>query len=232
MPDYVKIYQTDAERYDRLVSREDYEGNLVQALLQIRPLNNSTIVEFGAGTGRITSIMSHYGKHVFAFDNSLHMLKKATAKLTKQANSNWGLAVADNRLISLPDGIADVAIAGWSFGHSVSWHPNSWKDKIGQMLSEMRRILKPGGVMVIIETLGTGRETPLPPSLHLERYYRWLETEHHFNPTWIRSDYLFHSVEEAAELCGFFFGENMARDILEKELQILPECTGIWWKTV
>jgi hypothetical protein len=39
-------------------------------------------------------------------------------------------------------------------------------------------------------------------------------------------------VEEAADLAGFFFGEEMAAQVLKNQSAILPECTGVWWRTV
>jgi hypothetical protein len=39
-------------------------------------------------------------------------------------------------------------------------------------------------------------------------------------------------VEEAVELAGFFFGEEMADRVREERLVILPECTGVWWRRI
>jgi hypothetical protein len=39
-------------------------------------------------------------------------------------------------------------------------------------------------------------------------------------------------MEEAVELAGFFFGEELADQVKEKGKVILPECTGVWWKRV
>ena len=37
------------------------------------------------------------------------------------------------------------------------------------------------------------------------------------------------SLDEAEELTRFFFGDELAARVVEKEWLILPECTGIWW---
>jgi hypothetical protein len=58
-------------------------------------------------------------------------------------------------------------------------------------------------------------------------YYTLLE-DMGFSSTWIRTDYQFKSVQEAAELTGFFFGEELADRVAREKLVILPECTGIW----
>ncbi len=77
MTDYHDIYQTGAERYDRLVSREDYEGNIQKSLSQLIPLKGQSIVELGCGTGRLTTLLAQLGQQVFAFDASLAMLEVA-----------------------------------------------------------------------------------------------------------------------------------------------------------
>jgi hypothetical protein len=95
----------------------------------------------------------------------------------------------------------------------------------------MRRVLRPGGTAIILETLGTGRETPHPPSEALAAYYAMLETDYGFASTWIRTDYRFESQAEAEELTGFFFGAASATTTTEEGYAIVPECTGIWWLT-
>lgn len=229
MSHFHEIYASKAEKYDQMVSREDYEGNILQTIEQIRPLKNTAVVELGAGTGRLTTMLAPHVRQITALDNASHMLQKAKQNLQNTSCHNWYLATCDNRFLSLPAQMADIAIAGWSIGHTVGWYPDDWKHEIEKVLAEMRRILKPGGTIMILETLGTGRETPLPPTLHLADYYNWLETHHQFTPTWFRTDYLFRSPEEGAQLTRFFFGDNMAASILENNLQILPECTGLWW---
>jgi hypothetical protein len=66
---------------------------------------------------------------------------------------------------------------------------------------------------------------------HVEATYRWLDARG-FENKWIRTDYKFESVEEAAELAGFFFGDGLANQILESGSVLLPECTGVWWRKV
>jgi hypothetical protein len=101
-------------------------------------------------------------------------------------------------------------------------------------LREIERILRPNGsgrksMALIIESLGTGSEKPDPPK-HLEAYFDWL-AEAGFERGWMRTDYRFESLEEAVELSAFFFGEEMGKKVRENNWQVLPECTGIWWKS-
>jgi ubiquinone/menaquinone biosynthesis C-methylase UbiE len=243
MTDFKQIYANQAAKYEQMVAREDYEGNILPALLGIRPFTNQTIViELGAGTGRLTQLLAPHVSRITAMDISPHMLSVAREKLdlagfshtkaTKERKParSVSLAAADNRQLPIASQTADVALVGWSLGHFVGWYPTDWRDQIGQALTEMQRVLRPGGTSILLETLGTGRETPQPPHEGLAAYYKWLENEHGFSAAWIRTDYRFASVDEADALTRFFFGDELAGRIHREKLTILPECTGIWWR--
>jgi ubiquinone/menaquinone biosynthesis C-methylase UbiE len=227
--DYREIYSRRAEEYDRLVTREDYRGNILQGLAAIRPLSGLKVVELGAGTGRLTRLISPHVQSVLALDRSEHMLRFGQERAGRPG---WLAVAADNRRLPLVDGQADLVVAGWSLGHLVGWHEKTWRDEIALALSEMKRMLRPGGTAVILETLGTGQEAPRPPTEGLAAYYAFLEDEHDFSSTWLRTDYRFNSLEEAEQLVRFFFGPELASRIVQEELLILPECTGIWWRTL
>jgi ubiquinone/menaquinone biosynthesis C-methylase UbiE len=225
-----RIYAAHADQYDRMVSREDYQGNLLPALERIRPLAGLDVIEFGAGTGRLTRLLAPLVRSIWAFDASPHMLGVASDSLREMGLHNWHLAAADNSSLPVGDSCADLAIEGWSFGHATGWYPDRWREEIGAALGEMRRVLRLGGTAVVIETLGTGFETPRPPSPVLGEYYLWLEQEHGFTSSWVRTDYRFESLEEAVELTRFFFGDGLAEQVKQHGWIVLPECTGIWWR--
>lgn len=231
MTDFKYIYSHQAELYERLISREDHHGNIRPALAQIRPLAGLEVVEVGAGTGRITWLLAPEVRRITAFDISTHMLSIARRKLPGSGLLNWRLGAADNRCLPLRSGLADLAIAGWSLGHTVGWYPASWRKEIGRALAEMIRVLRPDGTVILLETLGTNQTSPRPPTPGLAAFFAWLEQKHGFQRTWVRTDYRFASVQEAAELTRFFFGDEMADDILSKGSPVVPECTGIWWRS-
>jgi ubiquinone/menaquinone biosynthesis C-methylase UbiE len=232
MTDFKAIYNTQAGRYDELVAHEDYEGNILPALNQVRPLAGLDVVELGAGTGRLTRLLAPLVRAVYAFDISPHMLAVARLTLQAQGCANWATGVADNRHLPLAAGAADVAMAGWSLGHFVGWYPRQWRVEIGQALAVMKRVLRPGGTVIILETQGTGRETPQPPTAGLAAYYAWLEKEHGFTSAWIRTDYQFASAAQASSLIRFFFGDELADDLARRNTRTVPECTGVWWLTL
>lgn len=220
------IYTHQPERYDLLVSREDHPGALLPAILAVCPLDGLDVVEFGAGTGRVTSLVASRARRVFAFDGSRPMLELAR----RRGLSNVRFTIADSRALPVRSATADLAIEGWSFSHTTDWYPDSWREEAGKAVDEMLRVLKPGGMAIAIETLGTGHTTPHPPRPILAAYYDWLERDRGFTRTWCRTDFRFESVEEASTLARFFFDDELADRIVRERLTELPECTGIWWR--
>jgi ubiquinone/menaquinone biosynthesis C-methylase UbiE len=228
MPDYEQIYSKQADQYERLITREDYEGNLWRALSRIRPPERLDVVELGAGTGRLTCWLAPVVKTIHAFDASPAMLDLAIGKLAQTGQGNWHAQVADHRRLPIGNQVADLVISGWSICYTVVGYRDTWQTELGQALAEIKRVARPGGTIVILETLGTGYETPHPPE-ELAEYYAFLEASG-FASTWIRTDYRFDSMAEAQTLARFFFGDEMLAKIVAAERPILPECTGIWWR--
>jgi ubiquinone/menaquinone biosynthesis C-methylase UbiE len=234
MDHFQQIYsqRETARLYEQLVAREDYHGNLFAALVEIAGLDGQRVVDMGAGTGRMTRTVGVMARHVYAFDQSAAMLDIAAETLALTGLQNWSLAVASNHALPLPDACADTTIEGWSFGHAVGWHGESWVDPMNAMLAEMRRVTKPGGTMILLETMGTGVKIPTPPTEGLATLYAWWEREHGFQHRALRTDYQFASLDEAVSLTKFFFGDELAQRVESNNLEILPECTGIWWKKI
>lgn len=228
MPTEKEVYEAYADQYERLVRREDYQNNLLAAIETYCSLEGIDAIELGAGTGRLTRLLAPYVRSIKAFDASAHMLVEAEKSLRSMGLGNWETSVADHRQVPVPDGSADLVISGWSFCYLAVWGGADWQFALGEGLREIQRILRPGGTILMIESLGTGTEKPRPP-VHLGAYFDWL-TEAGFERGWTRTDYRFESLEEAIELSTFFFGEEMGQQVREKSWIILPECTGIWWK--
>ena len=224
------IYNGKAEQYHELVTREDVDGNLPAALWEIADFQGKTVVELGAGTGRVTGIVAARAARVLAYDRSLHMLDRARSALAAELGRNVSLALADNRAIPLSPATADIVIEGWSFGYTVNRAPEGWRAAAEALVAETVRLLKPGGTALIIETLGTGHRSPASLGGSLGSFYHWLERENGYSHRWIRTDYLFETERKARELVEFFFGSMVEHDILASGQVRVPECTGLWWK--
>jgi len=225
-----KIYQTDGDRYEALIAREDYQGNIEKALDEIVKVDGLDVLDLGAGTGRLAVLLAPRAKSMRAFDISEEMLRVCRQKFEAKGLSNWQVDVADHRSIPVADHSAGLVVSGWSVAYLYVWHPETWKDELEKWLGEMKRILRPGSFIVLFESLTTGSEMPVKLD-HLKEYYPWLE-EAGFQNKWIRTDYKFESVEEAEELARFFFGDELGDRVRQNNWVILPECTGVWWKKI
>lgn len=227
MSDLMAVFQEQAPKYDLLVCREDYQGNLLKCLCSITPLAGRHVVELGAGTGRLTRQLAPMVEAIEAFDAAEPMLKVAEARLRALGLNNWRLEVADNRKASSQSGSADVVVAAWSICCLAAYEGEHWQRQVQTAVDEMHRVAVPGGTMLIIETLGTGYSTPNAPA-GLRPYYELLELKG-FTSVCIRTDYLFHSMNEAVDLTTFFFGKDPLGALVQTDGGVLlPECTGVW----
>ena len=225
-----KIYQSEGDRYEALVSREDYQGNIPRAIDEIISVDSLDVFDLGAGTGRLTLMLAPRVKSIRAFDASAEMLRVCRERLIASGLSNWQVDVADHRQLPVQDHSVDLVVSGWSVSYLAVWNQENGGAELDKWLTEMKRVLRKDGLIILFESLGTGNESPIRLE-HVESAYQWLDANG-FQSEWIRTDYQFESVEEATDLAGFFFGAEMADRIRENELVILPECTGVWWRKV
>jgi ubiquinone/menaquinone biosynthesis C-methylase UbiE len=227
MVDHKLVYQQEGDSYQRLIDREDYQGNLLPAIQKIIAVDSLHVVDLGSGTGRLARLVQPIAGSVCAFDRSSHMLGVAVDVSKEDPRCSWMNAAADHRAIPLPTSSVDLVLSGWSFCYLVVWEEQNWESELLAGLREIERVLRKGGTVILIETLGTGVVQPQPPE-KLVSYFKYLESLG-FQRSWIRTDYKFIDLVEAHELVNFFFGAEMLPKVIQDNEPILPECTGIWW---
>ena len=229
MPDHKKAYQHEADLYHLLVMREDYQHNLERAVNGLLSGREWNALELGAGTGRLTAMIAPHAGRVTALDLAPAMLIQARDFLFAQPiEPSPLLAAADHRALPVATQKVTLVASGWSMCYLATWNPENWKTELERGLEEISRVLQPGGMILLVETQGTGREQPDPPD-HMLLYLGYLH-QAGFNFRWVRTDYRFESQQEAETLTRFFFGEEMVNQIKPGSEVILPECTGIFWK--
>ena len=230
MNDHKTVYSEQADKYEALIAREDYQGNILRSLEEITPLAGRHALDLGAGTGRLACLLAPFVASIRAFDVAEDMLRVAADRLSASGLTNWQTEVADHRKLPVSDHSTDLVVSGWSVSYLAVWNPERWREELEAWIVEVRRVLKHGGMIVLFESLGTGNESPIHLP-HMEKFYLWLD-EVGFQNKWIRTDYRFESLAEAADLAGFFFGAELADRVQKERLVILPECTGVWWKKI
>lgn len=118
-----------ADVYDR--ARPTYPRDAVDWLVGRSP---ATVLELGAGTGKLTEVLHAAGHDVVATDPSPQML----ARLARRAPVPHAVARAEQ--VPLPSRIADVVVCGQSF----HWFAND------EALAEIGRVLRPGGSLALV----------------------------------------------------------------------------------
>jgi ubiquinone/menaquinone biosynthesis C-methylase UbiE len=211
MPNHSQIYQSKAEQYELLISKQQSLYDTIEA---IKPIQGLDVIDMGAGSGRLTCILAPKANSILALDESEAMLKVAANKLQNAGLQNWKTQVADHRTLPVANCSTDLIVSGWSICYLGSTNVENWKENIHQVMNEIKRVLRPGGTAIVIENFGTGSKTPNPPNF-LEEYYWLLENVYGFSHKWIRTDYTFENIEEAEGLTRFFFGDKLAEKVVK-----------------
>jgi SAM-dependent methyltransferase len=119
-----------AEAYER--GRPSYPAEAVQWLLGENP---ATVLELGAGTGKLTRVIVDLGHDVHATDPDQAMLALLEASLPGVRT-----AVASAEEIPLADASVDAVVAAQAF---------HWFD-LDRALPEIARVLRPGGRICLV----------------------------------------------------------------------------------
>jgi len=227
MDRFERIYTRRAADYHRMITAEDVDGNILATLEALTPLTGRRIIDVGCGTGRLPLLFEGRAEKVVALDLHQAMLVQNISE-RRRVSGTWEVVRGDVRRLPFQNAWAELTTAGWALGHFRSWFPDDWSPQIGRALQEMLRVTRPGGKVVILETLGTGSLEPAPPAPELAEYYEWLEWEWGFTLQVIQTDYHFASVEQAVEQTEFFFGPELSAQIRQRRWTRLPEWTGVW----
>jgi SAM-dependent methyltransferase len=116
--------------YER--ARPEYPPEAVDWLL---PLDATTVLDLGAGTGKLTRALAARGLEVFAVDPSSKMLDQLRAAVP---GATVSLGTAED--IPLADASVDAIVVGQA------WH---WVDQ-DAALPSVARVLRPGGTLGLV----------------------------------------------------------------------------------
>jgi ubiquinone/menaquinone biosynthesis C-methylase UbiE len=130
LPDWAHSFGGVAEAYER--GRPTYPVEAVRWMLGEQPL---TVLELGAGTGKLTRVLAQLGHDVHATDPDPAMLQ-----VLEREVPGVRTAEASAEEIPLGDASVDAVIAAQAF---------HWFD-LDRALPEMARVLRPGGRVCLV----------------------------------------------------------------------------------
>jgi SAM-dependent methyltransferase len=179
------LYRLEPELYDRLVGAE----RLHRGVLGWLPRNADTIVEVGAGSGRLTLELIKRAREVVAIEPALPLRRLLNQKLSR-VDHRCRARVIDGFFDQLPtaDAIADLVVTC----SALTPDPRHGGDA---GLAEMERVCKPSGCVVIV----------WPNNLE------WLAARGYRYESFAGEMFLdFASREEAVELAEIFYPRSVA----------------------
>lgn len=112
----------------------------------VRGFPDGCVIDVGCGPAQVSRYLIERGRTVIGLDFAIAMLAEA-ARLVPQA----GLVAADLMALPLRPASCAAAIASYSLHHLP-------KELLSTALAGLRKVLSPGGVLVIITHGGSGEE--------------------------------------------------------------------------
>ncbi len=161
---FSKYTQGGAYHWHQLYTRSIFLFNAHQsacyemALRALGDINGKRIADIGGGDGAFTSLLARRGAHVTAVDNEPSGIAMARSMFS-QAGLSAEFILGDAQQIPLPDNAFDAVVSSEVIEHLD--HPE-------RHMAEMRRILKPGGTLVVTTPYRLGE---LLPPFHVHEFY-------------------------------------------------------------
>ncbi len=111
-----------------------------------KPQASDCVVDLGAGTGLVTLAIAPSVQEVLAVDLSAQMLERLEASAATDGITNLHALEADLRVLPVEDEWATLVVSNYAFHHL---------DDPGKelALSEARRVLRPGGRLVVCDMM-------------------------------------------------------------------------------
>jgi ubiquinone/menaquinone biosynthesis C-methylase UbiE len=150
--DQTVLTQFDRRSQAYLTSAVHAAGpDLQQAVQQVLRLSTrNSMLDVGCGAGHLSFALAPHFSHVVATDPSPSMLITASSAAAQRGLPQMEVRQASAQHMPFPDAHFDLVASRYSAHH--------WNE-VPLALSEMRRVLRPGGRLLMIDLLGD--ESPL-----------------------------------------------------------------------
>ena len=135
-----KAYYENNDFYEIFSQAEDGENKVADYLKNI--CVDKIVLDAGCGTGKFLNILEENSKKYIGIDISNKQLEKAKEK-SKENNSSFICSNLTN--IDIEDNTVDLVISSWVLGTIIDL------DERTRCLNELKRVLKPNGIIILIE---------------------------------------------------------------------------------
>lgn len=222
--------------YDRFAQAEDPLGVSLDYLVNLLPTPLETVVELGAGTGRLTmhlAVARPDIASIIAIDGDPAMVDYLASRLEDRSGLSERITPIRTQMVSLPveSDSVDAVVASWAFPSSM-FEPATVQEE----LDEVIRVLRPGGLLV---TLGWDEDFADELSEFWYRYVPEPEFRRETLDEWrrrrrdriesprncwltfvarnLRVPLLFSTPDDAAEVMGYLFGASAGQSVATQQ---------------
>ncbi|HEY6838352.1 MAG TPA: metalloregulator ArsR/SmtB family transcription factor [Geobacteraceae bacterium] len=136
-----EFFDRHARQWDELARTLLPVPDYRERLLALVP-EGGTVVEIGVGTGGLLPALAGRAAHVLGVDHSPAMLEETRRRLALAGIAGIDLRLGEMAHLPLPDNGADCAVLNMALHHAAD---------PAAVLAEIRRILSPGGVVVLAD---------------------------------------------------------------------------------
>jgi ubiquinone/menaquinone biosynthesis C-methylase UbiE len=218
----------DVAYYESLSVCQDPQERIFRKLDRDLKVSGKTILDIGAGTGRLTIPMAGKAKLVYALDILKPNLDLMMRKARKAGLKNIKPLKAPFNRIPLPDNSVDMVTSLTAF----PYHSES----LDRDLKEIRRVLKPGGWMAFIDVHCSGSEQQhirknIKPEYHMLAVKRHRKmAKRGFRLSTIEVDFRFRTMKAVRDICGRFFGDEYIGYMFAKNKTTLKSMMAFYYK--
>lgn len=131
---------------EQVLPGRTWEG-LSRGLLRLAP--RARYIDLGIGDGMLTLMLAEVAESVTAVDLSPEMLRQLEARAKDKHFDNVSTVEADIQDLPMEDGQFDVAVLSQALHHA---------SDPARCLAEARRVLRPGGKLLLLDLLAHGEE--------------------------------------------------------------------------
>jgi SAM-dependent methyltransferase len=163
-------------------------------------LPQGLVLDVGAGSGYYAALLGNETRLVIPLEPDPAMID-----LEKPLVWAWGAA----QDLPFHTGTFQAAYATWAFFLAGI-------TALEEGLREVNRVVRPGGLIIIVDNAGGDAFTALAPE-DLAADRNWWRA-HGFRDTILETSFRFDSAEEANELLSFYFGEAVAAENRQTEI--------------
>ena len=214
---HAELYGSEATLFTDISLHEDTEGKLRRFLLEHFSFDGKSVLEAGAGAGRITDYYVDRAERVIvtdAYESMVSILRQKYAGVDKVT-----AALCDHRQLRarFPEPV-DVFLSAFSFNYA-------FDPSVGDYDRFLEQILPPARQHIIIECCGFYEEFDYLPPESL-RYVRALEKR--FQKTVVPTGFVFSSPEQAVAAAKVLFSP-IAERVRQQNRAEIPEMITVYY---